>query len=167
MLNIATRSLFNATRSASIAGRSSLNYVSRSVVTLKDVKYTANATASGQGRNGQVESNGLKLNLASPKEMGGSGKGENPEQLFAMGYAGCLLGALQLVARQQGKKEMAERAVVHTSVSIGTPNELPGFGIAVDIKVEGVDDEVLRAGHEFCPYSRALTRGAVVNISKA
>jgi hypothetical protein len=45
---------------------------------------------------------------------------------------------------------MAERAVVHTSVSIGTPNELPGFGIAVDIKVEGVDDEVLRAGHEVC-----------------
>jgi hypothetical protein len=30
----------------------------------------------------------LKLNLALPKELGGSGKGENPEQLFAMGYAG-------------------------------------------------------------------------------
>lgn len=45
---------------------------------------------------------------------------------------------------------MADRAVVHTSVSLGTPNELPGFGLAVDIKVEGVDDEVLKAGHEVC-----------------
>ncbi len=45
---------------------------------------------------------------------------------------------------------MADRAIVHTNVSLGTPNELPGFGLAVDIKVEGVDDEVLKAGHEVC-----------------
>ena len=38
MLNVATRALFNSTRSAAIAGRSSLNYASRSVVTLKEVK---------------------------------------------------------------------------------------------------------------------------------
>ena len=48
MLNIATRSLFNATRSASIAGRSSLNYVSRSVVTLKDVKVRRLPTGPSQ-----------------------------------------------------------------------------------------------------------------------
>ena len=41
MLNIATRALFNSTRSAAIAGRSSLNYASRSVVTLKEVKVPA------------------------------------------------------------------------------------------------------------------------------
>jgi organic hydroperoxide reductase OsmC/OhrA len=50
-------------------------------------QYTAHATAKGLGRNGTVESDGLKLNLAMPKELGGTGKGENPEQLFAMGYA--------------------------------------------------------------------------------
>lgn len=39
MLNfVATRALFNSTRSAALAGRRSLNYVSRSVVTLKEVK---------------------------------------------------------------------------------------------------------------------------------
>jgi hypothetical protein len=51
-------------------------------------QYTATATAQGAGRNGTVSANGLQLNLALPKELGGSGKGENPEQLFAMGYSG-------------------------------------------------------------------------------
>ena len=50
--------------------------------------YTACATATGAGWNGQVKSNGLEFNLALPPELGGSGKGQNPEQLFAMGYAG-------------------------------------------------------------------------------
>jgi hypothetical protein len=77
-----------------------------------------------------------------------------------------------------------KNAKVHTSVHIGTPNELPGFGLAIDIKVEGVDDELLQAGHEvclekftpsimsytrlqFCPYSRLVREGGVVKVSKA
>ncbi len=45
---------------------------------------------------------------------------------------------------------MGKKAVVHTSVHIGVPDNKPGFGLAVDIKVEGVDEEVLKAGHEVC-----------------
>lgn len=30
----------------------------------------------------------LDMNLATPKALGGTGKGHNPEQLFAAGYAG-------------------------------------------------------------------------------
>lgn len=51
-------------------------------------KYTATAVAQGAGRNGTVSSNGKTLKLATPKELGGAGDGENPEQLFAMGYSG-------------------------------------------------------------------------------
>ena len=54
-------------------------------------QYTAHATARGQGRNGQVKSDddyGLDLRLAMPKSLGGKGDGQNPEMLFAMGYAG-------------------------------------------------------------------------------
>ncbi|ESK92110.1 organic hydroperoxide resistance protein [Moniliophthora roreri MCA 2997] len=160
-----------AARSVLKAGRftpRSLNYVpSRSLITLKETKYTATATATGEGRNGHVSSNGLDLNLATPKELGGNGNGQNPEQLFAMGYAACLLGAIRAVAAQKGKADVVKDAKVHTSVHIGTPNELPGFGLAVDIKVEGVDDELLKAGHEFCPYSRLAREGAVVKVSKA
>lgn len=47
-----------------------------------------------------------------------------------------------------GRKDAAKDAVIHTSVHIGEPEGKAGFGIAVDIKVEGVDDELLKAGHE-------------------
>ncbi|KAF8223159.1 organic hydroperoxide resistance protein [Tricholoma matsutake] len=145
-----------------------INYSSkRTLVTLKDHKYTAHATAKGQGRAGEVKSEGLVLNLAVPKAMGGTGKGENPEQLFAMGYSSCFLGALQLAARQMGKHESAKTAVIHTNVHIGEPTDMPGFGLAVDIKVEGADEDVIKAAHELCPYSRALKHGIVVNVSKA
>ena len=53
-------------------------------------QYTAHATASGQGRNGKVVSDddcGIELRLAMPRSLGGKGDGQNPEQLFAMGYS--------------------------------------------------------------------------------
>ncbi|KAF6749633.1 organic hydroperoxide resistance protein [Ephemerocybe angulata] len=139
----------------------------RWVSTLKEYKYTAKATATGAGRNGHVESEGLKFDLAVPKELGGTGKGQNPEQLFALGYAGCFLGAIQFQARQLGKKEQGEKAVVHAEVHIGPPSDRPGLGLAVDLTVEGVDDELLQAAHQMCPYSRAVSDSIVVNLKKA
>jgi len=152
---------------SSFPSRNALNFTKRTVVTLKDHKYTAHATARGAGRNGHVKSEGLELDLATPKAIGGPGGGQNPEQLFAMGYAACLLGAIQMMAGKMGQKEAAKNAVVHASVHLGEPEKIGGFGIGVDIKVEGVSEEILKAGHENCPYSRALLQGAVVNVSKA
>ncbi|KAI0633215.1 OsmC-like protein [Trametes polyzona] len=144
----------------------------RTLMTLKDYKkYSAHATARGQGRNGQVISDddcGLELRLAMPKSLGGKGDGQNPEQLFAMGYAACFLSALQMVAGQTGKTDAARNAVVHTQVHLGEPEGMEGFGLQVDIQVEGVNDmELIQAGHKACPYSRALAHGAVVNVTKA
>jgi len=172
MLNLAARTtLRNSTRlSVNCANPSALT-AKRTIITLKDQKYTAHATARGQGRNGEVKLDvdcGLSLHLATPKSLGGQGGGQNPEQLFAMGYAACFLGALQMMAGKTGKKNAVKNAVVHTKVHLGEPKDIGGFGIAVDIEVEGVEDEALiQAGHENCPYSRALTQGAVVNVSKA
>ena len=45
---------------------------------------------------------------------------------------------------------MADNAVVHSSVHLGTVEEMDGFGIAVEIKVEGVDEELMKAAHEVC-----------------
>ncbi|KAH7913266.1 OsmC/Ohr family [Hygrophoropsis aurantiaca] len=171
MLNQSARSILGVSRShTSQISRSLLNS-KRTVVTLKDHKYTAHAVAAGQGRNGKVTSDDEKpftLRLALPKAMGGKGDGQNPEQLFAMGYASCYLGALQMMAGKTGKKDAARNAVIHASVHLGEAEGLGGFGLAVDIKVEGVEDEeLIKAGHEACPYSRALQHGAVVNVSKA
>ncbi|KAF8584819.1 OsmC-like protein [Ramaria rubella] len=144
----------------------------RTILTLKDHKYTAHATASGGGRNGNVSSKEagaapLDMNLTTPKALGGPGTGHNPEQLFAAGYAACFLGALQLTASMAGKKDLVKEAKIHTAVHLGEPNDKPGFGIAVDIEVEGVaDEQLITDAHAFCPYSRALNLGAQVTVKK-
>jgi len=146
---------------------------SRALFTLKDHVYFSKATAEGPGRSGLVTSNGdapLQLKMAMPKTTGGKGDGQNPEQLFAMGYASCFLGALQLAAARAQKKELADAAKVHVSVFLGHPSDpdIDGFGLRADVCVENFDDDaVIAAAHEFCPYSRALKHGAAVNVHKA
>ncbi|KAI0744102.1 OsmC-like protein [Daedaleopsis nitida] len=144
----------------------------RSILTLKDHVYFSKATASGAGRNGQVESFGdspLELKMAMPKNTGGKGDGQNPEQLFAMGYASCFLGALQLAAARANKKEIAENAKVTANVFLGHPTnpDIDGFGLRAEINVEGcADDAIIADAHDFCPYSRALKHGAEVTVTK-
>lgn len=53
---------------------------------LEKAIYTAEATATG-GRDGHARTSDGKVDvlLTPPKEMGGSGEGTNPEQLFVCG----------------------------------------------------------------------------------
>lgn len=61
----------------------------------------------------------------------------------------CFLGALQAVARSSGKKDAAANAKIHSSVSLGHSAEIDGFGLKVELKVEGVEDEeLIKAAHE-------------------
>ena len=131
-----------------------------------DAMYTAEALATGAGRNGHaaVKGSDLDFALAIPKEMGGSGDGANPEQLFAAGYAACFIGAMKFVASQGGPKVPADAAVTST-VGIG-PRSEGGFGLAVELAVSlpglsRADAEALvEKAHQVCPYSNA-TRGNV------
>jgi organic hydroperoxide reductase OsmC/OhrA len=67
---------------------------------------------------------------------------------FYLFASACLLGAIQLMARQMGKRDAAKDAVVHAKVYLGNTKEIEGLGIGVDIEVEGVEEDVLKAGHE-------------------
>lgn len=72
-------------------------------------------------------------------------------------HSACFLGALQLVAGKAGKKEAAQNAKIHASVHLGSPEGFDGFGIAVDIKVEGVEDEALiKAAHDVSSPTDAI-----------
>ncbi|KAI0089096.1 OsmC-like protein [Irpex rosettiformis] len=138
-------------------------------MTLENHKYTAHATARGQGRDGEVETDDdakLKLHLAMPRSLGGKGDGQNPEQLLAMGYSACLLSAIQFASNRLGKTDEARSAVVHAQVHIGKPNGMEGFGLEVEIQVEGVSQELVDAGNAACPYSRAFKNGAKVTVTK-
>jgi osmotically inducible protein OsmC len=130
------------------------------------VAYTASATATGDGRGGHTRSSDgvLDLDLAVPKELGGTGGNlTNPEQLFAAGYAACFHSALKLVARHQ--KITLNDTAITVDVGIG-PNDKGGFGLTVAIEAEipGVDQTtaqaLIDAAHQVCPYSNA-TRGNV------
>ena len=129
--------------------------------------YTAHGSATG-GRDGQAKVAGtdLVLDLAPPTEMGGSGKGYNPEQLFAAGYSACYIGAMKFATTQDDSLPKVPSDVeVETAVGIG-PREAGGFGLTVALKVSlpGVDKEaaerLTEAAHKICPYSNSV-RGNV------
>ena len=133
--------------------------------TTMDTIYTAEALATGKGRDGRVATSdeSLVLDLAIPREMGGSGNGNNPEQLFAAGYAACFHSALQSVARAQ--KVALGDSSVGASVSIGSNGE-GGFQLAVRLEVvipeldHAQAQALADAAHQVCPYSNA-TRGNI------
>jgi lipoyl-dependent peroxiredoxin len=53
------------------------------------VLYTAQATVTGGRADGHGRTNdgALDVQLRLPKQLGGQGRGTNPEQLFIVGYA--------------------------------------------------------------------------------
>lgn len=136
-----------------------------------DVKYTTTATATG-GRDGHsaTKDGALDVQLSTPKELGGGGgPGNNPEQLFAVGYAACFLGAMKFVASQGGSTKVPNDATVTSTVGIG-PRSEGGFGIDVglDISLPGVDraaaEELVEKAHQVCPYSNATRNNVPVRL---
>jgi osmotically inducible protein OsmC len=126
------------------------------------VVYTAEATVTGgreQGH-GKTTDGELDVQLRPPTEGGGT----NPEQLFAVGYAACFEGALNVAARR-AKAEVGD-ASIDSKVSLITTEDR-GFNVAVtlDVTLPQVQDaeqakEIVAAAHQICPYSNA-TRGNV------
>jgi Ohr subfamily peroxiredoxin len=127
-----------------------------------DTHYTAVATANGRDGRAVSSDGRLDLALAPPREMGGSGDGTNPEQLFAAGYAACFASALGAVAR--GTRQDVRDVSVTAEVGIGGSVE-KGFGLSVVLRVElpdGLENgrELVERAHQVCPYSNA-TRGNI------
>jgi Ohr subfamily peroxiredoxin len=127
--------------------------------------YTAEATVNG-GRegHGRTSDGRLDVDLDVPSEMGGpGGRGTNPEQLFAVGYAACFQSALLRFATGRGLDLGDSR--ITARVGIGTLGG-GGFGLAaaLDLHAPGIGHdeaiELMARAHEACPYSRA-TRGNI------
>jgi osmotically inducible protein OsmC len=126
--------------------------------------YTASATATGrEGR--AISSDGiLDVTLATPSQLGGSGAGTNPEQLFAAGYAACFASAMSLVAR----KLRVDSSDASVTADVDLEGSLAsGYGLAVTIRVElpehlegETGQQLVTLAHQVCPYSNA-TRGNI------
>jgi len=139
-----------------------------------DPKYWTEAKATGGGRDGlaRLASGMLTVTMAPPKELGGSGAGHNPEELFAMGYAACFLGAMRAAAQKEKLGTVPDDATVDAHVGIG-PRSDGGFGLAVKLVVTlpGVERDVAQKmvdrGHFVCPYSNATQRNIEVEVTLA
>jgi len=137
---------------------------------LDKVPYRAHGKATG-GRDGRasVADAGLDVKLTTPKELGGAGgTGANPEQLFAMGYSACFIGAMKFVAMQQ-KIKLPDDTNIEGIVGIGP---IPGgFGLEVELKVNvpGMDKGQVKAivdkAHSVCPYSNATRNNIEVKLT--
>jgi lipoyl-dependent peroxiredoxin len=136
-----------------------------------NVLYKTRARATG-GRDGRAATldGALDVKLATPKELGGGGgAGNNPEQLFAAGYAACFLGAMKFVSSQGGPKVPAETTVTST-VGIG-PRSEGGFGldVALEVSLPGVPrteaEALVAKAHQVCPYSNATRNNIDVKLT--
>lgn len=132
-----------------------------------EVAYRVSSTASGGGRDGHVESESgrIKLDLQPPVELGGSGNGSNPEELFSAGYAACFLGALRLVARNE-KIDLDDATGITARIGFGKDPSDGGFGLTAHLigylpgLEQGAAEELMNKAHQVCPYSKA-TRGNI------
>lgn len=138
-----------------------------------DVKYRTSATSTG-GREGnsKVDDGSMSAKLSTPKELGGGGgDGTNPEQLFAMGYSACFLGAMKAVAPSL-KLKVPEDTTVQAKVGIG-PRSEGGFGITADLTISlpGLDkadaEKLVQTAHQVCPYSNATRNNVDVGLTVA
>ena len=129
--------------------------------------YTAVATALGGRGNGTARTADgiLDLKIGTPKALGGTDDGVNPEQLFAAGYSTCYLGAIKHAAAKEKKPPpISPDSSVTAHVTLGTRKDKKGFGIAVrlEVKLPGVPrakaTALAKKAHIVCPYSYSIRK---------
>ncbi|MEZ2349928.1 Ohr family peroxiredoxin [Caballeronia sp. RCC_10] len=137
---------------------------------LYSTSVTVSGGDAGHGRASGIarsDDGNLNVHLRLPAELGGSGGGTNPEQLFAAGYAACFHGALILLAAREGVTTNGAAVVATISFSRDPMDGL--FMLAADICVHlpGVERELARAlvrnTERFCPYAK-MARQGIVNV---
>jgi len=126
--------------------------------------YETTATNTG-GRDGvsYLNDGSFEVKISTPKEMGGSGSGVNPEQLFALGYSACFHGALEIVKGQ--RKIHQSPQVTHTVKLYKKPDDV-GFKVSggiQDLDLEEVQ-KIAEEAHKVCPYSKAVKDSIEVSV---
>ncbi|MBA4030895.1 MAG: peroxiredoxin [Planctomyces sp.] len=124
---------------------------------VEKVLYTAQTHTTG-GRVGASHSSDGRLDVAL-SAPGSTGSGTNPEQLFAAGWSACFLSALELVAGKMKVNVPADRAV-DAEVDLLLTEGAYSLRVRLNVRWPGLEPEVARAfieaGHQTCPYSKAI-----------
>lgn len=130
--------------------------------TIDKVLYTGSTLTTG-GRDGTGKSSDgtLDVRLSLP---GSGGPGTNPEQLLAVGWSACFMGAMRRVKTSEPIR-VPDDASIEADISLGTTAD-GGFALAAKLHVvlpgltEAQKWALVDGAHQICPYSLA-TRGNI------
>jgi Ohr subfamily peroxiredoxin len=124
----------------------------------KKVLYTGKTHTTG-GREGgasRTSDSRLDVKFSIP---GGPGNGTNPEQLFAVGWSGCFLSAIKIVAANMKVKLPADPAI-DAEVDLCTGADGYSLQARLNVSLPGLDREIAQAivdgAEQTCPYSKAI-----------
>ena len=135
---------------------------------LDKVFYTAEAHVTG-GRDGKGRTSDGALDVKLSRPASGQ-PGTNPEQLFAVGYAACFIGAMKATGPKININ-VPDDVAIDSSVSLGPTKGGAAFGIAVKLAISlpGLDadqkQKLVAAAHQTCPYSNATRDNIEVDLA--
>ncbi|MGS1007799.1 Ohr family peroxiredoxin [Achromobacter anxifer] len=124
----------------------------------------AHGRASGMAISDDGE---LVVELRLPVELGGTGGGTNPEQLFAAGYAACFHGALSMLAERAGLA--IQEASVTATIAFGRDPVDGLFALTADVNIhlpglpKPIAEELVRNTERLCPYAK-MAQGGIQNV---
>ena len=131
------------------------------ITPIDKVLYTAfTHTTSGRDGTGRSNDGALDVNLS---KFGSGRPGTNPEQLFAVGWSACFMGALGRAA-QKRKITLSAGVAVDAEVDLGQTGDEFFLRARLDLHLPEVDralaESLAAEAHQICPYSKA-TRGNI------
>ena len=131
--------------------------MTQTTTAMEKVIYTARAHTNG-GRDGgasRTSDGRLDVKFSVP---GGHGTGTNPEQLFAVGWSGCFLSAVKIVAARM-KVKLPPEVAIDPEVDLGTTDGHYLIRARLNVYLPGIDHEtaqkIVDGAHQECPYSKA------------
>jgi Ohr subfamily peroxiredoxin len=139
----------------------------RTITQQVKVLYTAKTHTVGgrEGGSSRTSDGRLDIKFSLP---GGPGNGTNPEQLFAVGWSGCFLSAIKIVAAQMKVKLPAD-PVIDAEVDLCSGSGGYSLQARLNVSLQGVDPQIARSvldgAEQTCPYSKAIRGNVSVEIN--
>ncbi len=128
--------------------------------------YTGRTHTVGGRDGGHAKSSDgvLEVGFSTP---GTHGTGTNPEQLLAAGWSACFIGAMGIAARKM-RVTLPPDTAIDAEVDLRLGDDGYSLAARLNITLPGLERDVAQAladaGHETCPYSKALKDSIDVTI---
>ena len=139
---------------------------------MSDLTFNAELMWSGTGREGagEIQTDGLALELSGPESMGGRGVGTNPEELLVCAVSSCFTATLFGVLRR-AQLPADSLAVAANGTVTGFPGHARFARIVVSPTILGGDVErhpeyeaAASIAHDRCFIGRALAPEVVYEV---